>query len=502
MKVAYKYLPVISYIQEEGKKEGRLAAPSSDLPCKGTSALDPVMLNPGVTNIYTQVLTPGWGWLMSLLTTLMLSLMPWPLLGADTSHPYSLQELYRYALQSSEAIKISQEDIYIAQQQRTKAIAAIMPRISAFSLYTQYNRDRLVPGGMVLQPNSSMSNGISLDESLSLGGKELKTIDMAQKSVEKSINDYDSVTEGYLYSIAGAFYDCLKAKKAIDIAQANVERLTLYRDAAKTKLSAGELTRTPLLRAEAELSTAMTEALQAQNDMRIKKATLKKLAGLTDDFDVRDDLPTAHDLANCLTDDVECLIQTAFNRRSELKSYAAQREIAQKTIESAKSAYWPTLSIEGVLVKKDDNPGWLFNNVETAYATITLTLPLYEGGVRQADLKEARSRQRQSELAIENLKKTISLDVESSYLTYLTQQGVIVSLKETLAYATDNYSSVNRQFDAGLATSLDVMDANNLLVTSQRKLSEAIYGYELAYLTLKRSIGIPLNAIEHPFVYN
>ncbi len=434
------------------------------------------------------------------LICLVVVFLPLPLTGAELSHSYSLEELYRYALQTSETIKISEEEIYIARQQKARATAAIIPSVSAFSLYTQYNRDKVIPGGMVMQPNSSISGGLRLDGSLSLGGKELKAIDMAEMSIAKNRYDHDSVTEGYLYGIAGAFYDCLKAKKAIEIAHANVERLTLYRDAASTKLLAGEITKTSLLRAEAELSTAKTEALQAQNDLKIKKATLKKLAGLkddlTDDFDVRDDLPATHDLDNCLMDNVECLIQTAFNRRTELKAYASQRDIAQKKIESVSSSYWPTVSIEGVLMKKDDNPGWLFNNSEIAYATVKFTLPVYEGGIRQADIKEARSKQRQSELAIEGLKKTISLDVESAYLTYLTQQGVISSLKDTLAYATDNYSSVNRQFDAGLATSLDVMDANNLLVTSQRKLSEAIYGYEMAWLKLKHSMGILLSSIQ------
>ncbi|KJU86138.1 Outer membrane efflux protein [Candidatus Magnetobacterium bavaricum] len=436
------------------------------------------------------------------LTCLLVILMPLPLPGADMSHSYSLEELYRHAMQTSETIKISEEEIYIARQQKTKAIAAIIPRVSAFSLYTQYNRDKTVPGGMVMQPSSSISGGLRLDEGLSLGGKELKAIDMAEKSIEKNRYDYDSVTEGYLYGIAGAFYDCLKAKKAIEIAQASIERLTLYRDAAKTRLLAGEITKTSLLRAEAELSTATAEALQAQNDLKIKKATLKQLAGLKDDFDVRDDLPTTHDLANCPTDNIECLVQTAINRRTELKSYATQREIAQKTIESASSSYWPTLSIEAVLMKKDDNPGWLFNNSEIAYATVKLSLPVYEGGIRQANINEARAKQRQSELAIEGLKKTISLDVESAYLTYRTQQGVISSLKDTLVYATDNYSSVNRQFDAGLATSLDVMDANNLLATSQRKLSEAIYGYEMAWLKLKHSMGIPLSSITERSMLN
>ncbi|MBF0344612.1 MAG: TolC family protein [Nitrospirae bacterium] len=418
----------------------------------------------------------------------------------ETSYKsYGLQELYRHAMKTSEVIKISEEDIFIAQQQKMKTIAAIMPKLSAFYTYTRYNRDKTVSGGMVMQPESSIIGGIRLDESLSLGGVELKTIDIAEKTIEKNTYNYRAITEEYLYAVASAFYDYLKAKKAEEIAQANVERLKLYLEAAEIKLKIGEVTKTFLLRANTELSTAMSEVLRAQNEREIKKAALKNVAGIAGDFDVIETPPPTHDFSGCLVDGIECFTQVALKERNEIKSHSTKRDIAQKVIESAKGSFWPTISIEGVLLKKDDTPGWLFNNTDTAYASIKLSYPFYDGGARKAELREAMAKQRQSELAIESLKKSISLDVRSSCLNYITQRGIIQSLTDALTYATDNYSSVKRQFDAGIATSLDVMDANNLLATSQRRLSDAVYSYEMAHLRLKRSMGIFLSAIEHHF---
>ena len=51
----------------------------------------------------------------------------------------------------------------------------------------------------------------------------------------------------------------LRAKKAFEITSPNVERLTKYRDAAAIRLKVGEVTKTTLLRAEAELSGAQSE---------------------------------------------------------------------------------------------------------------------------------------------------------------------------------------------------------------------------------------------------
>jgi outer membrane protein len=73
--------------------------------------------------------------------------------------------------------------------------------------------------------------------------------------------------------------------------------------------------------------------------------------------------------------------------------------------------------------------------------------------------------------------------------------GVLENLKAELRYARDNYDAVSKQFEFGLANSLDVMDANNLLVTSERQLANAQYDYELAILQLRRATGTLLSSV-------
>jgi outer membrane protein len=48
---------------------------------------------------------------------------------------------------------------------------------------------------------------------------------------------------------------------------------------------------------------------------------------------------------------------------------------------------------------------------------------------------------------------------------------------------------VARQFEFGLSTSLDVMDANTLLVSSERKAALAAYNYQYALLVMKKATG-------------
>jgi outer membrane protein TolC len=49
-------------------------------------------------------------------------------------------------------------------------------------------------------------------------------------------------------------------------------------------------------------------------------------------------------------------------------------------------------------------------------------------------------------------------------------------------FAEENYNMVFKQFQYGLSTNVDVIDANTVLVSGQRGFSNAQYDYQLAIL--------------------
>jgi outer membrane protein len=72
---------------------------------------------------------------------------------------------------------------------------------------------------------------------------------------------------------------------------------------------------------------------------------------------------------------------------------------------------------------------------------------------------------------------------------------VLESLRDQLRYARENFEAISKQFRFGISDSLDVMDANTLLVTAERQLSEARFRYQLARIRLSRATGTLLGEI-------
>lgn len=411
--------------------------------------------------------------------------------GILSAQEYSLEDLYRIALERSEKIRISEEDLYIAERGKDKAVSVLFPKLSAFGSYTKYSEDKRSSTGSVIQPDDSTSWGLRLDQSLSVSGREITAFNISKESIEKSRYDLHAVKEAYIFNVASAYYDVLRAKKAVEIAKSNFDRLTKHRDAAAIRLKVGEVTKTDLLRAEAELSGAGAELVKSENNLKLTKAVLARIAGLSGDYDVKETALSKQDTV----DNLDSLKQTAFAERAELKVVELQKKIAEKQVGYVRGAYWPTLSIEGVYTKKDENPSSTFLNKESIYGGVKLNFPFFEGGLRKAEVREAEAKKRQSGLIYDDLKKTIGIEVENAYLDFQTQKEILKSLEDQVAFARDNYNSVSRQYQFGLANSIDVIDANTLLITSERQLADAAYNYQLALIRLQRVTGQMLKTV-------
>ena len=159
----------------------------------------------------------------------------------------------------------------------------------------------------------------------------------------------------------------------------------------------------------------------------------------------------------------------AFAARADLKSLEVQKQIAADQMRYAEGAFWPTVSLSGVYAGADQYPPTGNLVRDSFYAGIGLNFPFFEGGLRKAEVSEAKARERQTALQYEDLKKGIEIEVRTTYLDLMTQKGILRFLNDQLVFARDNYRAVARQFEFGLSNSLDVMDANTLLVSAERK---------------------------------
>jgi outer membrane protein len=404
---------------------------------------------------------------------------------------YALSDVYTEALKNSEKIKIAQENLYIAQLGKNKAWSLLMPRVTAFGTYNHFTERKTTISGVLIQPDESGNWGVRADESFSVSFRELNVLKIAGQTITKNEYDLDATKADFILAVALSYYNVLKAKKSLEIASDNLARLSQYRDSVEKKLKVGELTKTSLLRAEGELSGARSDYLKATHALDLYRLVLIRMTGIEENFSLKETSPPVED-----NKPLDYVLNIAFDSRADLKSYDMQSKMAEEQVKYARGAFWPYLNLFAIYQGADQNPVGPTLNRESILAGAALNFPFFEGGLRIAELNEAKAKQRQAQLIYDNFKKNVDIEVQSAYLDLQTEKGTIKFLEDQLAFARDNYKAVLRQFENGLAVSLDVMDANSLLLSSEKNLVEALYNYQLAYLRVKRSSGTLLQFVD------
>ncbi len=411
---------------------------------------------------------------------------------------YTLTDLYDLALEQSESIKIARENVYIAEKDKSRALSVLIPSITAFGSYsvtdTDQSTDPSIPGETYDLKTDSMSWGLRFDQSFTLNGKELIALSISKDAIERSGQDLNTVRESYLLEVASAYYNVLRAQKGWEIADANVKRLEKHRESVSARLKLDDVTKTDMYRAESELSDARAGLIEDKNRFMLSKAALRSLVNLPADFTLQEPPETAEESDEA---DIEGLKVEGLIRRPEIKSAELDQKVAEKSVGLARGERWPVLSIEGQYAQSDDTNEGTMGGASLEYdkdvsgymLAAKLNFTLFDGGLRNAEINQAHARERQARLALAETRKKIELEIQDAYLNVSTQKGRLVSLKDKLTFSQQNFRSVSELFKHGLANSVDMMDANTLLVASERELSEARFGYKLAALKLKRATG-------------
>lgn len=396
----------------------------------------------------------------------------------------TLEDAYRLALENHEDLGVARENIIQAKADLTKSIARILPNVTAEGSYTRYTEAKTTGTGFVTQPESATAAEIRLTQPLYSGGREWAVQRQARLQIESETKGLEGTTESVMLETARAYYGVLKAQKDVEIKSAALKRAKERLDVADARFTVGEVTRSAVLRAQAELAGAEAELRRSLNNLDNSIVLLKRLTGLAEAFTPVEPQPQPP-----VALATERLIDRALEERSDYIRLVLQEKAASESIVIAKAGFKPSLKLEGVYSWRDQDPQTTFFQKESASGTLRLTYPIFEGFLRKAELTDARSEFRKAEFTRLGLKRDISVQVTEAANNVRAIESLIESFRRQVAFAEEDYSMVFEQFKFGVATTLDVIDADTTLVSAQTSLASATYDLEVAKLNLKFVTG-------------
>ncbi len=420
---------------------------------------------------------------LSLVLLLALAVPP----AARAAQSITLQDAYDAALTSHETVKIYQENTVQADSKVDQAWTYIYPKVTGQGSYLRYN-ETLPPNGgaLIFQPLGQLQAAVVLTQPLYTGGRALAALRAAKTMQKSSRDDLSSTKQSLLLSVSEAYYAVLRSQRVVEVSRGALERMERHkkvteREAATRRTKANV---SALLRANTLVDQARIFLVTAESNLKTARQRLNLLTQLPEDAAVAD--PAA---LQAPPEPVQKLQEQALKDRDDYVSSQLGQNVAKENVAITRGAHYPQIYAEGGIRYMDSNPATLMD-ATTYYGGVVLQVPIFEGGLMKAEVAEARSKQRQSELSTELLKRTIQNEVAEAYLNYQTLSTVLETTKTQFESARKNFDTVESLFSEGLLPSLSVIDAQQALFLAERELVAASIEQQLAILRLQRSIGV------------
>jgi outer membrane protein TolC len=186
--------------------------------------------------------------------------------------------------------------------------------------------------------------------------------------------------------------------------------------------------------------------------------------------------------------DDAALADEALGRRPEMAAQRAQVDGARAQVRAAWARLAPQLSASASVFASDvpyptgEKEGWR--------ATLDLSWSLYDGGFRYGKRREAEARLAGAHAGAEGQRLAIVQEVADGTrdLTVARERLRLAETQRSLA--ADAAASARRSFEAGVLSSLDVIDANDRLYLSDVGLAEARARLAQARVGLDRALGL------------
>jgi outer membrane protein TolC len=307
----------------------------------------------------------------------------------------------------------------------------------------------------------------------------------AAKSGVDVANLEAEVTKRDVMATVGLLYmEATRAAAAVNARQADMELSQQLLKLAQDRKKAGVATGLDVTREEVQLENTRQRLLVADNDHESAKLNLIRALGI--DFDVRltltDELAFVRVASQSPTD----VLLAARENRAELKAQVTRQKLASLSLSSVTNERIPSLSLNG-------DYGWIGLKPDDALATrsigLMLSVPIFDGGQREARISETRSRVRQESIRMEDVSDQITLEVRHALLTLdsstqqvsVAEKGIELAMKE-LTFARD-------RFAAGLATNIEVTNAQTSVARARDNLIEALFRVNASRINLARAKG-------------
>jgi outer membrane protein len=341
---------------------------------------------------------------------------------------------------------------------------------------------QIIPGG-----SSSTSLSTNLSASLDLFTGFRRGADVRSARASTAAADASLVDARFQQRLATttAFFGALSNAELKRVREASVKRAEEQLKVSVAKLHAGSATRSDSLRSLVTLGTAQLQLVQADAQLAASEAALARLIGAPGRVAALDD-STFHRVITSI--DTAALLSDARAASPQVRAAEASAAAADASVRSARSAYWPSLTLAA-------NTGFNGNNSQdyrlynSRQVSLQLSWSLFNRFNREQQIALQESARDVAVATASDTRRAVESGLIEQIAALDAARTQIDITATSVAAATEDLRVVQERYRLGVATIVDVLTSQEALTQAQVDEVSARYAYLTAKAQIEALIG-------------
>jgi outer membrane protein TolC len=390
----------------------------------------------------------------------------------------SLTEAQDYAIQNNKLMITSRMDVAASRVAVWETISNALPQVSASASFTDNLKlmTTLLPGDFFGQPGvkvpvtfgSQFNSGATIQASLLLFNAPLylgiETTKLANKLSEQNLAKTELDTKE---TVSSAYYLILVSERSLEILEGNIANLNETLKSTRSMYSAGMAESTDVDQMVSNVSMVENTRSSLQRSIELNYNLLRFQLGVAPDTRITL-TETLNDFTSAI--DITTLLSQQFDQKQNLNYILieGQEKMSSLALKSQKASVLPTLSgfysygVNG-MGDKIKTQQWFQNSM----TGLQLSIPIFASGQRYSQIKKAQinfeKARTTKEMVTEQLllqEKQLRYNLVNANLQYKNQ-------KDNVDVSKRVYASTENKFKQGMASSLELTQANSLYLQSE-----------------------------------
>ena len=393
----------------------------------------------------------------------------------------TLEEVLAQAYMSNPTLEAQRASLRATDETINQARSGWLPNITANGSvsYQDTQTDSLFGRSGSIYPKTA---SITLQQNIFTGFQTVNNTKQARKQVEAARQSLLDTEQSVLLTAVAAYVDVKRDEAVLELTKNNVKVLQRQLEASEDRFRVGEITRTDVAQSKARLSGAVTERIQAEANLAASRNSFMRVVGdapaTLEEIDALPPMPASEEAA----------LDMALRYSPTLNSAKFVEEAARYNVKSQYGGLSPTVSLEASYAKSWD-ASTVTTNVTSKEVVARMTVPLYQSGAQSSRIRQAKQLESQRRLEVIAAERQVRENVQNAWEGYREATARIESTRSQVEANEIALEGVRQEAEVGSRTTLDVLDAEQELLTSRVENVRSYRDQVVAAYTLLQAMG-------------